>query len=261
MVIRAPNSDHIFQTDNLKRTYNDNLERVRWRSKQNLDYAWLINFCVNLSTYYLQLEDDVLAAPNYIQHLRDFVKDNANKEWVMLELSPHGFIGKLFKTFDLPKLVSVLRVFYLEQPCDFLVVFFRNLLLQTKSIKRKESLFFHEGKFSSLENVVRGVDKLPVNVAAKRLKGHNPPANLYTTMKTYKNYLLSYAYAPSANQFFWTYDIKAGDALTIVFAMAQRVEKIVIETGFSEEVRTLKCFEMSTSSKSYHPPPFCFRSL
>ena len=46
-------------------------------------------------------------------------------------MSPHGFIGKLFRSRDLPKLVMVLRAFYLEQPCDFLIKpYFINMMTQ-----------------------------------------------------------------------------------------------------------------------------------
>ena len=134
LVIRMPKTDFLFQDKSVKRTYNDSLMRVQWRSKQNLDYAALIEFCANLSTYYLHLEDDVIAADAYLRHIRDFISANALKTWAMLEVCPHGFIGKLFKTKDLPKLVMILRAFYLEQPCDFLIKpYFINLMTQAKA--------------------------------------------------------------------------------------------------------------------------------
>jgi alpha-1,3-mannosylglycoprotein beta-1,4-N-acetylglucosaminyltransferase A/B len=55
LVIRAPDTEFLFETDHLKRTYNDSLQRVRWRSKQNLDYAALMEFSAQLSQYYLQV--------------------------------------------------------------------------------------------------------------------------------------------------------------------------------------------------------------
>lgn len=223
----------MFMTDSLKRTYNDSLTRVRWRAKQNLDYAALMNFCVNRSTYYLQLEDDVMTAQEYMKHLKDFVQENAQKKWAVLGLSRRGFIGKLFKNADLHKLVSLLQYFYLEQPCDFVIGYFSRQLRQKKPIIREGNLFFHKGKYSSLDNVVRRVDKH----SSRYRKGYNPPATLYTTMKAYKNYFVDNAYNSSSDSFFWARDVIAGDSITVVFKTAQFVERIVIETGLFEEVR------------------------
>ena len=55
LLVSAPNTEHLFLDDNLKLTFNDSLQRVRWRSKQNLDYAALMEFSTSLSTYYLQV--------------------------------------------------------------------------------------------------------------------------------------------------------------------------------------------------------------
>ena len=54
-MICAPNTDYIFNTLDLKRTFKDSLDRVRWRSKQNLDYAAVMEFSIPLSTHYLQV--------------------------------------------------------------------------------------------------------------------------------------------------------------------------------------------------------------
>lgn len=237
LVIRAPNTDHIFKDDNLKRTFNDSVERVRWRSKQNMDYAALMEFAVPLSTYYMQLEDDVLAAPNYHQHIRDFVDSHTRQDWAGLEVSPHGFIGKLFKNNDLPKLVTVLRTFYLEQPCDFLVSHFYKLMVQKAVIRRRGTLFFHQGKYSSLESVVRKVDTVTETVGVKKMKVVNPAADLYTTMNVYKTYTLEKAYDVTDGNFFWASDIEEGDTITVVFKEPQKVERIVVESGFSDKVR------------------------
>ena len=45
----------------LKLTFGDDIERVHWRSKQNLDYAFLMMYAKQRgSAYYVQLEDDIL---------------------------------------------------------------------------------------------------------------------------------------------------------------------------------------------------------
>nr|KAG5699830.1 hypothetical protein BaRGS_034604 [Batillaria attramentaria] len=233
LVVSAPDTEHIFRNNKIKRTFNDSIERVRWRSKQNLDYAALMEFCVPLATYYLQIEDDVLAAPNYVQHIQDFVRANSGKSWAGLEVCPHGFIGKLFRSSDLPKLVSILRIFYLEMPCDFLIHHFYSLMLQKNVIRRKGTLFFHQGMYSSLGNVTRKVDRVPgVKAVAKASLGHqNPAAILYTSMKTYKSFHLRNAYNGLSKEYFWALGVNAGDSVTIVFTTPVKLDKVVIVTG------------------------------
>ena len=53
--------------EGLKRNYNDPEERVKFRSKQNVDYAFLFTFAANLSSYYLMIEDDVWSAKSFFQ--------------------------------------------------------------------------------------------------------------------------------------------------------------------------------------------------
>lgn len=189
----------------------------------------------------VQIEDDVIAAPNYVQHIQDFVRSNAHVAWAGLEVCPHGFIGKLFRSSDLPKLVSVLRTFYLEMPCDFLIGHFYKLMLQTRVIRRKGTLFFHQGKYSSLGNVTRKTDRTPGEIerwVAKKSRGHeNPAASLFTSMTVYRHYFLRNAYHLDSGLFFWAKDVKDGDHVTIVFKKPQRVGRITVESGLpvSEE--------------------------
>lgn len=50
----------------LKQTFGDDTERVQWRSKQNLDYAFLMMYARQRSSaYYVQLEDDILVCFRY----------------------------------------------------------------------------------------------------------------------------------------------------------------------------------------------------
>ena len=50
----------------LKLTFGDDMERVHWRSKQNLDYAFLMMYAKQRgSSYYVQLEDDILVRFKY----------------------------------------------------------------------------------------------------------------------------------------------------------------------------------------------------
>ena len=49
--------------DNLPITFNDPKERVKWRAKQNLDYAFLMMYAQSRAVFYVQMEDDIIATP------------------------------------------------------------------------------------------------------------------------------------------------------------------------------------------------------
>lgn len=56
--------------ETLEPTFDDSPERMRWRAKQNLDYAYLMMYCQNRGTFYMQLEDDVITKSNYLQTIK-----------------------------------------------------------------------------------------------------------------------------------------------------------------------------------------------
>ena len=64
--IIAPPSKFYPEFSELKLTFGDDAERVHWRSKQNLDYAFLMMYAKQRgSAYYVQLEDDILVLFKY----------------------------------------------------------------------------------------------------------------------------------------------------------------------------------------------------
>jgi alpha-1,3-mannosylglycoprotein beta-1,4-N-acetylglucosaminyltransferase C len=56
--------------ENLKYNYGDPAERVKWRSKQVMDFAYMFHYGAPLSQYYIQIEDDVITAPNFVTSIR-----------------------------------------------------------------------------------------------------------------------------------------------------------------------------------------------
>ena len=142
----------------------DSLERLQWRSKQNLDYAFLMMYAQARGTFYVQLEDDILTKPNFVATMRDFAlgKIAAHEPWFLIDFCQLGFIGKMFSTSNLPVLIQFLLSFYSDKPCDWLLPD----LIQTKVCKLetdvekcqkelwihyKPSLFQHMGTHSSLK--------------------------------------------------------------------------------------------------------------
>ncbi|XP_078053976.1 alpha-1,3-mannosyl-glycoprotein 4-beta-N-acetylglucosaminyltransferase C-like [Mustelus asterias] len=213
----------------LKRNYNDPADRVTFRSKQNVDYAFLLNFCANLSDYYLMLEDDVQCARSFLTAIKKVLASKEGSYWVTLEFSKLGYIGKLYHSTDLPRLAHFLLMFYQEMPCDWLLTHFRGLLTQKDVIRFRPSLFQHIGYYSSF----RGTEN--------RLKDDdfeedffdipdNPPAAIYTSLKVFENYDPSKAYS-NGDEYFWGKSPSTGDYFTIVFVKPMNVTRVHVVTG------------------------------
>jgi alpha-1,3-mannosylglycoprotein beta-1,4-N-acetylglucosaminyltransferase A/B len=62
----SPPADFYPNLTALRPTLGDEPERVQWRSKQNLDYAFLMMYAQWRGIYYVQLEDDILTKPNFV---------------------------------------------------------------------------------------------------------------------------------------------------------------------------------------------------
>ncbi|XP_048664976.1 alpha-1,3-mannosyl-glycoprotein 4-beta-N-acetylglucosaminyltransferase-like protein MGAT4E [Marmota marmota marmota] len=99
---------------NLKKTFNDTSAYVAFRSKQNMDYAFLMNFATNHSDYFLMLEDDVKCAPEFVTQIVTTLSAWERKFWHVGSYS--SFDGKFnilkdkeFEDDDigLPKLLTV----------------------------------------------------------------------------------------------------------------------------------------------------------
>lgn len=210
----------------LKRNYNDPPDRVTFRSKQNVDYSFLINYSAGLSHYYLQLEDDVSCASNFFSHIRRRTEEEEAKKrpWAVIEFSVLGYIGKLYKSGDAPLLARFLFLFYQEMPCDWLMSHFRQLLTQKETIVFKPSLFQHMGTFSSFSGNQNSLkDKF-------FQEDPNPRADLFTDMSVYQEKVPRLAWDNNGD-YFWSHSIKKGNTLTAVLAAPAVFTSIVIETG------------------------------
>ncbi|XP_041368117.1 alpha-1,3-mannosyl-glycoprotein 4-beta-N-acetylglucosaminyltransferase C-like [Gigantopelta aegis] len=233
-IIRAPLEDYP-SLQNLRRTFGDAKTRVVWRSKQNLDYSSLMAFSQNISQYYLQLEDDVIAAPSYYRKIMSFIKSK-RQEWTMMEFSALGFIAKLYQSRDLMKLAILLRTYFNEQPCDFLLEYHLRLELQKERYIRKPTLFKHMGKHSSLKNITRNNVNTFFQGRTKVYKGDNPDADVHTNMAVFESYLPENAYKLQADDSaFWAKTPKVGDTIEIIFKRPTNISRIVVETGFSDD--------------------------
>ena len=71
--------------------------------------------------YYVQLEDDIIAKPNYLSTMKNFALQQPSEDWMILEFSQLGFIGKMFKSLDLSVIVEFILMFYRDKPIDWLL--------------------------------------------------------------------------------------------------------------------------------------------
>ncbi|XP_040909996.1 alpha-1,3-mannosyl-glycoprotein 4-beta-N-acetylglucosaminyltransferase C-like [Toxotes jaculatrix] len=212
----------------LKRNYNDAPARVSFRSKQNVDYSFLIHYSASLGQYYLQLEDDVFSAKNFLTTIKRHVEKQEAKKttWAMLEFSSLGYIGKLYKSAHLPLLARFLFLFYQEMPCDWLMSHFRELLTQKEPIIFKPSLFQHMGTFSSFQGTY---NKLKDKDFEEDFYT-NPTAEVYSDMSTYQKHFPKLAW-DAGEGFFWGRSPEKGNYLTVVFTESTVVTSIFVESG------------------------------
>lgn len=166
-VIAPPASLYYSNLDQLKINLNDTIDRVKWRSKQNLDYSFLMMYAQPKAKFYLQLEDDIVTQPGFITDIHKYIKSSNESNWFILDFSTLGFIGKLFRSSDLPDFSEYLRVFYNDKPCDWLISDFLSVRHCDKAkmicvggmkkiiLQRTPSLFQHMGTFSSLKGKIQ----------------------------------------------------------------------------------------------------------
>lgn len=112
----------------LSKTLGDTEKRMFWRSKQVIDFAFLMQYCKAFSPYYLQLEDDVIAVKDYDVYMQRYIKEKEEKFWFNLDFSNLGFIGKLYRSETLENQARFFRLFYTEMPVDLLMSLYRAIL-------------------------------------------------------------------------------------------------------------------------------------
>ncbi|NXK34786.1 MGT4B acetylglucosaminyltransferase, partial [Piprites chloris] len=241
----SPPASYYPDLSSLKKTLGDPEDRVRWRTKQNLDYSFLMLYAQPKGTLYLQLEDDIIAKPDYVANIKSFAAQQS-QDWMVLEFSQLGFIGKLFKSEDLPLIVEFFLMFYKDKPVDWLI----DHLLWVKvcnpekdathceqekakfRIRAKPSLFQHMGIYSSLAGKMQNLkDKdFGKNVLHKAHK--NPPAKVDTSLRIYQEYTLEKIYKGEAC--FWASAPVAGDYIRFTFLNPLKVEKYFFRSGNME---------------------------
>ena len=222
------------QLSQLKIKYGDSQDRTMWRSKQNIDFAYLMCYCQELSTYYLHLEDDVIASPSVFPKLYDFISSQ-EKPWPFLDVSAMGHVAKVYHSQDLGSIASYLYLLYDEMPVDWLIAYWR-LITDPSGMARvvvtPASLFQHKGLRSSLRDkewlVNQSYDRY-FDTYDHKYKGLNPPASVFSSISPSQG-LPQDAYR-SGNNYFWGKQIKSNDAVIVKFDTAVKVNQVFVDTG------------------------------
>ncbi|XP_010175492.1 alpha-1,3-mannosyl-glycoprotein 4-beta-N-acetylglucosaminyltransferase B [Antrostomus carolinensis] len=238
----SPPASYYPDLSNLKKTFGDSEDRVRWRTKQNLDYSFLMLYAQPKGMLYLQLEDDIIAKSDYIESIKNFAAKQS-QEWMILEFSQLGFIGKLFKSEDLPLIVEFFLMFHKDKPIDWLI----DHLLWVKvcnpekdaihcekekarlRIRAKPSLFQHVGIYSSLAGKIQNLKDKDFGKNVLYKAHNNPPAKVDTSLTTYQQYTLEKVYI--GKDFFWASAPVAGDYISFTFLNPLQVEKYFFRSG------------------------------
>ncbi|KTF98225.1 hypothetical protein cypCar_00042457 [Cyprinus carpio] len=258
----SPSPHYYPDLSNLKETFGDPKERVRWRTKQNLDYSFLMLYAQSKGTYYVQLEDDIVAKQGFFESMKTYIEQVLSEEWLFMEFSQLGFIGKLFRTSDLPMIVEFFLMFHKDKPIDWLLdhILWVKVCNPEKDLKHcnnekaqlkrtyKPSLFQHVGLHSSLTGKIQNLkviqtssslyDGVLICICAKDkdfgnqvlFKGHyNPPAELSSSLEKYQSHTLERAY--NGEDFFWGLTPKRGDYILITFTTPQAVKGYFFRSG------------------------------
>ncbi|XP_053559668.1 alpha-1,3-mannosyl-glycoprotein 4-beta-N-acetylglucosaminyltransferase-like protein MGAT4D [Bombina bombina] len=239
----APPTFYYPDFSNIKETFGDSKERVRWRTKQNLDYSFLMLYAQPKGAYYLQLEDDIVAKPQFFQFLKNFATQQSSDDWMILEFSQLGFIGKLFKSKDLPYLAEFFLMFYKDKPIDWLLDHYlwvkvcnpekdaKHCDRQKSSlrIRYRPSLFQHIGTHSSLAGKIQNLKDKDFDKKVLYKAHMNPPATVSTSLKVYQQYTLEKAYL--GHECFWSFSPVAGDYILFSFDAPLQVYGYLFRSG------------------------------
>ncbi|CAH1647351.1 unnamed protein product [Spodoptera littoralis] len=251
----SPRDSYYPDFDKLPDTLGDSHKRVKWRSKQNLDTIFLMAYAQSKGTFYLMVEDDIIAKKNYIQIIKKFIATTtvSNPNWIFIEFCHIGNIGKLFRSAELMKFINYAQIFYNNLPIDWLLESYLadrvcNLEKTAKKCaaakdkirpKFKPSLFQHIGIYSSLKGKIHKSGNVKSGVAPKFFPHtDNPPLRtIKTDITEHSAHSLQKAYA--GQTFFWGQRPKKGNFVEFWFERPIVMTHYVFRSGNPDHVQDL----------------------
>ncbi|KAM3613429.1 uncharacterized protein V6R79_025996 [Siganus canaliculatus] len=228
----------------LRETFGDSKDRVKWRTKQNLDFSFLMLYAQDKGTYYVQLEDDVVAKTSYYQDMKTFAVQSS--EWLFLEFSQLGFIGKMFRTSDLPMIAEFFLMFHKDKPIDWLLDHIlwvkvchpekdsKHCSEQKAMLKKrhKPSLFQHVGLHSSLPGKVQRLQDKDFGKQVLHVAHPNPAATLSSNLQHYQQHSLDRAYR--GEDFFWALTPSQNSYILFSFNQPVHISGYLFRSGNAE---------------------------
>ncbi|XP_050924967.1 alpha-1,3-mannosyl-glycoprotein 4-beta-N-acetylglucosaminyltransferase B-like [Lates calcarifer] len=232
----------------LRETFGDSKDRVKWRTKQNLDFSFLMLYAQDKGTYYVQLEDDVVAKAGYYNDMKTFATQESSKPWLYLEFSQLGFIGKMFRTRDLPMIAEFFLMFHRDKPIDWLLdhILWVKVCNPEKDAKHcneqkallkqryKPSLFQHVGLHSSLPGKLQHLKDKDFGKQTLYHGHNNPAAELSSSLKHYQQHSLERAY--KGEDFFWALTPVRGDYILLSFPQPVHISGYLFRSGNIETI-------------------------
>ncbi|XP_022785092.1 alpha-1,3-mannosyl-glycoprotein 4-beta-N-acetylglucosaminyltransferase C-like [Stylophora pistillata] len=221
------------QLTNLKEKFGDSKTRIYWRSKQNIDFAFLMCYCHELSNLYLHVEDDVKASPSVFHKLQGFISSQ-RKPWPMLDISYMGHTAKVYHSEDLRSIASYFYLLYAEMPGDWLIRYWRLVKVPENAgfILPAASLFQHHGVHSSLQEKSWPVNKTYdryFDVYDHKYWGKNPSAEVSSSITPNQGKPQD-AYR-SGLGYLWGRNVKQDDHVTVRFNSVVNASKVFVDTG------------------------------
>lgn len=261
----SPSEHYYPDFTTLKETFGDSKDRVKWRTKQNLDFSFLMLYAQAKGTYYVQLEDDIVAKTDYYDAMKSYTAQRASQPWLYLEFSQLGFIGKMFRTEDLPMIVGFFLMFHRDKPIDWLLdhILWVKICHPEKDAKHcneqkallkqryKPSLFQHVGLHSSLPGKTQPLKDKDFGHQKLFTAHANPPAQVNSSLKHYQQHSLERAY--QGQDFFWAFTPVKGDYILFTFSQPIHITSYHFRSG-NIETSTDKLYNTTVEVQPSHVP-------
>ncbi|KAK2118823.1 Alpha-1,3-mannosyl-glycoprotein 4-beta-N-acetylglucosaminyltransferase B [Saguinus oedipus] len=212
-----------------------------WRTKQNLHYCFLVMYVQPKGIYYVQVEDDIVARPNYLSTMKNLALQQPSEDWMILEFSQLGFIGKMFESLDLSLIVEFTLMLYRDKPTEWLLdrILWVKACSPEKDAKHcdrqkanlrfrfKPPLFQRVGTHSSLAGKIQKLKDKDFGKRALRKDHVNSPVEVGTSLKTHQHFTLEKAYL---RENFWAFTLAVGNFIRFHFFQPLRPERGLFNT-------------------------------
>ncbi|KAH8234822.1 hypothetical protein KR032_003742 [Drosophila birchii] len=196
----APHLHYYPNFSQLNTTLQDDTDtkEVRWWTKRNLDYIYLMSYAQPKGLYYLQLDDNTMANEGFLDYIdksvvihHTFRLDHV--DFIAMSFSDFGFCGKLFPSKALQSFITYLQMFCDHQPIDWLLQSFVTLqscrwdsisqpycqrAIDSRIIQMEHPQFQQMGKPSPFEQKVQQDIFFNRNVDLQRLPHLRDPLKL-----------------------------------------------------------------------------------